>query len=252
MTEYKFLFAGNTPALTYAMENLRYRGCTILDTPDSTATHLILPVPGFESDGSIKGGGALSDLLAKLPDNIIIFGGNLNHPSLSGYQTVDFLKDPLYLSENAAITAHCALKLALANLTVTLQDCPVLVVGWGRIGKCLAALLKQIGARVCVSARKESDRAILSALGYETMTPVPPAYGLMRYRVIFNTVPEMVLPEELTENCLPQCLKMDLASIPGIAGEDVLVARGLPNKEAPESSGRLIAKTVIRFAGKEY
>ena len=48
---------------------------------------------------------------------------------------------------------------------------------------------------------------------------------------------------------LERCFEvlMDLASSPGIDGENVLWARGLPGKIAPESSGELIAKTVMRL-----
>ena len=45
---------------------------------------------------------------------------------------------------------------------------------------------------------------------------------------------------------------MDLASVRGISGDRVIWARGLPNQDAPEESGMLIAKTALRFAlGKE-
>ena len=36
-------------------------------------------------------------------------------------------------------------------------------------------------------------------------------------------------------------------------GDDVLWARGLPGKDAPESSGKLIARTILRLCGgKEH
>jgi dipicolinate synthase subunit A len=70
------------------------------------------------------------------------------------------------------------------------------------------------------------------------------------YRVIFNTVPAPVIDEAECELCRSDCLKIDLASELGIAGEDVLWARGLPGKDAPESSGRLIALTAARLLGQ--
>ena len=44
---------------------------------------------------------------------------------------------------------------------------------------------------------------------------------------------------------------MCLASQQGIEGEDVLIARGLPGKEAPESAGRLIAETVLKLCAEK-
>ncbi len=250
MNEYVFLPYGHTEALIYAAESLKRKGCKIASAADHTVTHLLLPVPSFDPDGSIKGGLSLSEVLLKLPKNITILGGNLDSDKLSGYTTVDLLLDHYYLAENAAITAHCALKQILSRLPVTLQGCPVLIVGWGRIGKCLAALLRQLGARVCIAARKEADRAMLTALGYEAEDISPPGYGLMRYRVICNTVPTMLLTDTLISNCRPDCIKIDLASTCGIAGNDVIHARGLPNKDAPESSGELIARTALQLTAK--
>lgn len=245
-----FFLSGDTPALRFAGQTLIKRGCDLPETPNASVTHLLLPVPSFEAGGTIKGGGTLSDLLAQLPEDVTVFGGNLKHPELDRYHTVDFLQDPLYLAENAAITAHCAVKVALRHLPMTLHGCYVLIIGWGRIGKCLGALLKAMGAQVAISARKESDRAMIRALGYDMEDTARLSHNLMRYRVIFNTVPEIVLTQEQVACCRPDCLKIDLASIKGIAGDDVIWARGLPGIEAPETSGNLIARTAIRLAAE--
>ena len=167
--------------------------------------------------------------------DVTVVGGKL--PEL-GYKTIDLLQDPMYLAENANITAHCAVKLAMNRLPVILQDQPVMIVGWGRIGKCLASLLKRLGAQVWVYARKETDRAMLQALGYG----IGELTDTDRYRVIFNTVPTLLLPQIHS-----RCLKIDLASTPGIAGEDVIHARGLPGKEAAQSSGELIARRLLHL-----
>jgi dipicolinate synthase subunit A len=239
-----FYLAGDSAALRYAGEFLEDLGAEVAQRPDSRVTHLLLPVPSFEA-GRVKGGWKLESILAALPGDITVVGGNLNHPALGRYRTIDLMQDAFYVTQNADITAHCAVKLALSKLPVTLKDQKVLVVGWGRIGKCLALLLREMGAEVAVQARKESDRAMLAALGYL------PRQKIDGYRVIFNTVPAPVIDETECELCRSDCLKIDLASEQGIAGEDVLWARGLPGKDAPESSGRLIALTAARLMGKE-
>lgn len=233
--------AGNTAALQLAAQQLKQAGCRFILTPDHDVTHLLLPVPSLDANGCIKGGGKLEDLLQQLPRNVRVIGGNL--PALDR-QTYDLLQDPEYVAENAYITAHCAVRLVMDRLPTALRGCKVLVIGWGRIGKCLAALLKGLEACVTVAARKESDRAMLRALGYGTVsTDDLPADN---YRVILNTAPVMVLP-----HCPEKCLKIDLASQPGLGGNDVLWARGLPGKDAPEASGELIARTVLKYLKKE-
>lgn len=236
--------AGYSPAMSYCIQTLKQAGFTLLSEPSQQVTHLLLPVPSFAPDGNIIGGGNLSTLLTLLPKNVIVIGGNLDRPELDYYNTIDLLQDHTYLALNAQITAHCALELALNQLPVILDGCSVLVIGWGRIGKCLAKLLQQLGADVSVCARKETDRSLLTALGYHALEHQQA--DLSRYRVIFNTVPTMLFPV-----CPGNGLKIDLASRLGLGSEDVIWARGLPGKDAPESSGTLIAKTLIPILRKE-
>lgn len=232
-----FYTAGHSKALEYAVELLKQAGIPFTDQTDLNATHLLLPVPSFGTDGELIGGGSLRKLLPQLSRDICVIGGNLDRPELSGYKVQDLLQDDTYVSANAAITAHCAIGHAIARLPVTLDKCPVLVIGWGRIGKCLAKLLAALGAQVTIAARKSSDRAMVAALGYHGIStqhidPSP-------HRVIFNTAPVMVLPDG------GNALKIDLASKPGIGGQDVIWARGLPGKDAPESSGKLISEAIL-------
>ena len=249
MKRLNFYTAGHTDALACAVDALKKKGCAFAPAPDSSVTHLLLPCPAFDDNGALKGGGILEDVLAKVPKDVTVIGGKLIHPALKGYRQVDLLQDADYLAENAMITAHCAVKVALGMLPVILKGQPVLVAGWGRIGECLAVLLQNMGARVTVSARKESDRAMIRALGYDALDSCEPGYSLVAFRVIFNTVPEMIFPKDVLQYCREDCLKIDLASTPGMDGDDVIVARGLPSRDAPESSGQLIAKTVLRLRG---
>ncbi len=244
--------AGNTPALRYTCRALALHGFEIDPKPAPDVTHLLLPVPAFEADGRIKGGGILEHILQDLPEGIAVIGGNLNHPALDTYEKTDLLAQPEFVAKNAAITADCAIRLAAQELPVVFQGLQVLILGWGRIGKCLAAQLQAMGARVTVAARKTSDRAILQALGYGTEHIERMGAGLCKYRVIFNTVPTPVLTEQHAEFYAPECIRLDLASKPGIIGVSTVPARGLPGRMAPESAGALIATTLIRhFARKE-
>ena len=249
MSSLKFYAAGASAALEYCLEELSRLGCEISVQPDKTVTHLLLPVPAFEAPGILKGGTSLQPVLEQLADDVIVFGGNLQDPLLESYKTVDLLQDALYLAENAQITAHCAVKAVLQQLPVTLFGCNVLVIGWGRIGKCLSSLLRQMGAYVTVAARKETDRAMALALGYDALDLGHRSYSLVGFQVVFNTAPAMVLPADRLSYCRPDCILMDLASSPGMESNRVIRARGLPGKLAPESSGKLMAKSILRLRG---
>lgn len=225
MEHLKFRTAGTSAALMYARRFLEKAGWIY----DSNATYLLLPVPTKE------------DLSAFIEDNTVIIGGNLDTDLYSRHKCVDLLLDPFYLAENANITAYCAVRYAMERLPVILQGCPVLILGWGRIGKCLGQLLQRIGANVTFYARKAADRATAASLGYASIDNLNDLTG---YRVVFNTAPVMLLPGGAST---PEQIKIDLASVHGIAGDDVVWARGLPGKDAPESSGKLIARTIERL-----
>lgn len=237
--------AGSTKACRYAAEYLKQLGLPVVNAPSKNVRYLLQDVPSFNADRSLRGGGDVKKLLRQLPRDILICGGNLIHPALEEYETVDFLKDEPYLCENAYITAECALDVALPYLTRTLRGCPVLIVGWGRIGKCLAQLLKSLGTDVTIAARNPGHRAIIHALGYHTDDIG--ALSLNHYRLIYNTVPHLVLSREHINTCREDCVKIELASRDGMEGDDIIPARGLPGIHMPESSGKLIAETFLRL-----
>ena len=245
MNDWVFYSPENTPALHFALRELELRGIQTSPSPTDDVTHLLLSAPCRWSNASLQ------DIVKGLPESIHVLGGRLDSPVLAAYRRTDLLEDPIYLARNAMITAHCAVKLASQALPVIWEDCPVLVLGWGRIGKCLCRQLANCGADISVAARKASDRAMAEALGYQTFDIQNLSYPLCRYRVIFNTIPHPVLSQEQLSHCRPGCLKYELASQPGMAGDDIIDARGLPGKYAPESSGRLIARSVLRLCGEK-
>ena len=144
--------AGITEACTLAGTYLHKLGFPIADHPMPEITHLLLDVPAFRSDGMLRSGEDPKQLLSMVPRNVTVAGGNLNTSVLRDHQKLDLLQDDRYLAENAAITAECALKVAAPLLKTTFRDTPTLILGWGRIGKCLAHLLKSLHCPVTVAA----------------------------------------------------------------------------------------------------
>ena len=60
---------------------------------------------------------------------------------------------------------------------------------------------------------------------------------------ILNTIPAMVLKQVPSDS-----VAIELASKAGMAGENIISARGLPGKMRPEESGKLIAETFMRLS----
>ena len=215
-------------ATGYAADYLKAAGLSVTETADENTTHLLLPVPTRSFDD--------------LPEGVVIVGGNLH--CLPGYRTIDLLKDPEYLAENAAITARCAIDLIGKDP----KDLPVLILGWGRIGKCLGKFLGDAGAKVTIAARKEADVAMIRALGYNGVLIDRAAPLLPEFGAVLNTVPAMVLP---AFRCDPDCVLLELASRPGMAGDNIIRASGLPGKYAPTESGALIARRLLAILEEE-
>lgn len=249
MEERVFYAANRVGALGFAAAELEKLGQTFTDAPSPAVTHLLLPAPAFDTDGSLRGGGGLHYILEKVPKTVKVVGGGLGR--LKDYECWDLLMDEEYLAKNAAITAHCAISVAMDALSVTLDGCRVLILGWGRIGKALAKLLQALGAEVTVASRDPKSRAMLTALGYGAEDPEQLNYELGRYQLIFNTAPARILNPDRLFHCRNDCVKIDLASTRGIDGDDVILARGLPGKCVPESSGKLIARTVLGLCAQK-
>lgn len=228
-----------TPAALAACQELEAAGFSLCREPSPEISGLMLDVPTPQT-GEIP--------WDRLPEGCRVFGGRLTGVP-EGFRAHDLLKDPIYAARNADITARCALRLAAGRLEETLAGLPVLILGWGRIGKCLERHLRSLGAEVCVYARSPKDRGMLAALGCRALDRGEMLAALPGVKLVFNTAPEPILSEADTHAC--PALLVDLASRRGIGDPRALWARGLPGKLAPLSSGRLIAQTVCRLWKEE-
>ena len=231
--------AGTTPALSHACRYLKEAGIHIADSPGWNTSHLLLDVPSFRP--GLWTENKLDTLLSSLPNDISVWGGNLHHPALESYKTIDLLQDECYLQENADITADCTIPIAESVLNRPWGETIVLIIGWGRIGKSLSRKLKKLGCDVTISSRSPSHRKEADASGLHTT--VSPEH-IQSYHLIVNTAPAHVLS---IKNDVSSVF-IDLASVKGIAGDNVIWARGLPGKYAPERSGKLIADTILRLS----
>ena len=242
--------AGCTPGCLAAAKALRQAGLPVADHITPEATHLLLDIPSFSPSGKLRSGGDFAQLLSLLPEKITLIGGNLPPVVTGKYKSMDLLADDTYQFENAAITAECALRVAAERIPFTFRKTPVLIVGWGRIGKHLAFLLKTHGSRVTVLSRSPRHRAEVISFGLHALSPQELPKQIQHFRILFNTAPAMMIPKELSQQC-PNCLKIDLASLPGIEAEDTVAAKGLPGILAPESAGQLIGDTILRLLEEE-
>ncbi len=240
--------------------------CVRLENALEHADYVILPIP-YSSDGELLNAPystqriALEDIYAHLTREMTVFGGKFCNMDLTrqGIKTIDYFEREELQVLNAVPTAEGAIDCAMRESPYTLASSKCLVVGYGRIGKALAPLLKGLNADVSVSARKYSDLAWISAMGYTPCRTEEAAAIVGDYDIVFNTVPAPVIGRSVLENAKKGALFIDLASKPGgidftaakALGVHALRALSLPGKTSPATAGNIIMQTVLNIIGQE-
>jgi dipicolinate synthase subunit A len=156
---------------------------------------------------------------------------------------------------NAIPTAEGALELAIRKSDLTLHGNNSFVLGLGRVGLTLARMLKGLGSNTYGVARKRRDLARAQEMGLIPVDFAELAAKINEADFIFNTVPALVLTEEILTGVNPQAVIIDLASAPGGSdfkvaqelGIDAELALGLPGKVAPDSAGQILAEVIPRY-----
>lgn len=202
---------------------------------------------------------ALDEEFAMMMRNKKVFGGMMEklYQTSGLWQEVDsrdyFTREELAV-RNAALTAEGSIEIAMKEYPGSIGKSRCLVAGFGRIGKALAYMLRGLGAKVIVSARRPEDFAWIEVYGYE---PVPTANICQKepYDIIFNTIPTRVFTRRVLSRLPSETILIDLASAPGGVdieaaeklGIRVIPALSLPGKVAPKAAGEVIKGTIYNM-----
>ena len=220
------------------------------------AEAVLLPMPALDDAAHLRGSGIrVEDVRQSIVPGTRVFGGILPDGLFPAGVQFDYARDESLAVQNAALTAEGAVALALQSMPSGLAGTPVLVIGFGRIGKLLSRKLQALGALVTVSSRKTRDQGWCAALGYRAERTGLYAAGLSQYGCVFNTVPAPVFSAE--QLAAIRCPILDLASAPGglSAGAEPPAnysrAPGLPAKFAPAQAARILKTTIFRMLSEE-
>jgi dipicolinate synthase subunit A len=156
---------------------------------------------------------------------------------------------------NSIPTAEGAILRAMTELPITIHGSSNVVVGFGRCGVTLARMLRGLGARVTVAARNPAQLARAYEMGLDIIHLDDISQAVQEVDVVYNTVPALVLTEQIIEALPQQAIIIDIASAPG--GTDFAAARrkgikafldlGIPGKVAPKTAGEILARTMPRL-----
>ncbi len=204
----------------------------------------------------------VSSTLKELSNRTLIAGAIKQDIKEEAYRNkvniIDLMEDESLTIMNVIPTVEGAIQIAMENTAFTINNSKCLVLGFGRIGKLLSRQLKNLGANVSCTARKEKDLAWIRAYGYKEIHINNLNENLNEYDIIFNTIPSLILNNErlkILKNKNTDVTIIDLASNPG--GIDFVRAKeynikaiqslGLPGKVAPITAAKYIKETLEKI-----
>lgn len=172
---------------------------------------------------------------------------------------IDLSKYEEFTIRNAIATSEGAIKKAIEMTDITLNNSNILIMGYGRIGKCLSRNLEGFGAQIFCEARKEKDIALIKSMGYNCVNLKEIDSILPKMNIVFNTIPYVVLDKEKIDLLNEDVVIIDLASAPGGVDFEYLRKKNIkcnwylsvPSKDSPYSAAMYIKETTDKIIGEE-
>lgn len=200
----------------------------------------------------------VNDFFKTLNKKSIFFSGKLDESTLTlarkyMIRTVDILIREDFAILNAIPTGEGILEIAMRETFFTLNSSNILIVGYGRVGKTTAMMLRGLGANVYVAAKPFHEQSYAVTHGMKIVDFDEMKQRMHHMDILINTVPVLVVTEEILKNAKKNCLLIDIASKPGgidfekarELGLKTIWALSLPGKVAPMTSAKIVRDTVL-------
>ena len=257
----KIGFLGGDRRMEIAADFLKRQGHTVLFFKEGMPTKdffapldlLVLPYPATR-DGTHVALSPLSFEELPLSERTALFGGRLPDAWRAGRPWGDAEDNEEYLRGNAYLTAAAGVATALRAGERAFFRISAAVLGFGRIGKETAKMLRALGADTTVYVRREAAQKEALEKGFRARLlgetkELPEA-------LVFGTVPAPA--QNLTSLTVsPDALIYDLGgglpeTMPTGKGEHIraLPLRGAPGVFAPKAAGELYAGAILDFIAK--
>lgn len=215
-------------------------------------------------DGEFPGPRLTQDVVARMRAGTLLVIGSAR-PVLADLCTRYAIRLAAYRERdefailNSIPSAEGAIAMAMEMSDRTVHQSRSVVLGFGRLGTVLAAMLRGLGAATTVVARSTAERARAVAGGHASLGFRQVGEAVETADLVFNTVPAAVLPAPVLERMANDVVVIDLASAPG--GTDFAAAKrlglharlapGLPGIVAPRTAGMIEADMVLQVLGEE-
>jgi dipicolinate synthase subunit A len=198
------------------------------------------------------------DFAAGVPEGAWLFGRGINDKvkEMCRARNITYrniLENETFIVKNAYLTAEGALAYVILNTESTIRQMPVLVMGYGRVGKSVTKLLKDNYSIVSVATDDPTEYAIASIFSDNVYTLEGGKEHISEFSAVINTVPKLILEEDTLRHADQSCFFLDLASAPGgidpgaavALGLKFLHAQGVPGKVCPKTAGMYIKDVIL-------
>ncbi len=150
---------------------------------------------------------------------------------------IDYTDNEVFLKKNAYLTAEGAITLYYNEARETLLHKRVLILGYGRIGKYLAKMLKSLNCDVSVYARRKEVQNEIELDGYNAVS-----FKNDDYNVVLNTIPSVIVNDGRFDNCI--CIELANGFV---NKENVINGNGIPGKIFPKTASKIILESILPY-----
>lgn len=194
----------------------------------------------------------------RLPIKARVFGGNQASAVLEIFKAreikyVNLLSDETFSIKNAVLTAECCFRVLIDATEKSVFENNILILGCGRLGKALSLLFSKLGLSfaVCTYNKAEFEAAVLYAkrnFFSESYISV-----IEQFDVIINTIPAIILNDDVISKISKDTSIIELASIPCLDTEKIkyldinyMPTPGLPSLYCPETAADIMLESILQ------
>ena len=228
-----------------------------------SANYIICPIPFTKDGDSILSQITLPDLsmehfLDLLNTNHKLYGGCIpdkitKHCEDHNIYYFDFMLNEEATLFNTIATAEGTIAEAITMGKTNLHSSSCLILGYGRCAKSLADRLRGLYADVSIVARSKEALASANTCGFHTLEFSDLINKINHFDYIFNTIPALMLTEDLLKEVKKEVVIIDISSAPGGVDFDYTKAHnicaklslGLPGKYSPKSSATYLVDLLL-------
>lgn len=231
----------------------------------SKAEKLLLPIPmcrqgnlNIQQDIEIT----KEELLEYIRAGQHIFAGCIDKEWMQkardkGAVCYDYMEEPTIAVYNSIATAEGTIAEIIRTYPQNLHGTKVLILGFGKCARTLAAKLKALDAKVSIAARAKNALMEAYTGGYHAVKLDALSGVIGEYPIIINTIPARILNRQELAHLREGAAVYEIASMPYGADMDaakelgiaIFICPALPAKYAPVSSAEILKQYIMEKQG---